>query len=464
MKVRANLQSLFWALFLLFFVTRFLLAFRPHGVFWDEAVYFAMGKYLYSLGTVGLWEALRPIFLPFLFGATWKFGFFPFFFSEMIVILFSAGYVILTYIIARYFVGEKIAVLSGLIVLLTPSFFKHSALFLTDIPSTFFVLFALLLIYKQNYFFAGVFSGAAFLTRFPQGLIVLCVTALLLPRWRSHLTYYLNYLAGFAVSITPFLIFNYFMYQNETTLFYSLIRPLIFAAEAQGNIWAAEGSSLFFYFIEMIKDNPLFIFALVGVAVYFAQKKYRSEFNILFFTFFIYLFYFSIIINKQLRFGLAFLPFLAIISAYGIFYLFNLLKQWHLHPILIIVFIGLGVFSVYSERTIVDERANFEPEITEFYRYPFEGVVLTSDPVPAAYSNARFIPYYTGIPSVQQMNDHLSNDEVSAVIYTPRSFPCLEEDLECKRLRSELFTVINSHTLIFNQSYWGEQYLIYSIT
>ena len=95
MKARAS--TFFWVVFVLFFLVRIFLSFKPHLVFWDEAVYIAMGKYLWSFGTIGFWEILRPIFLPLLIGVFWKMGFTPLILSELLLLCFAAGYFLFTY-------------------------------------------------------------------------------------------------------------------------------------------------------------------------------------------------------------------------------------------------------------------------------------------------------------------------------------------------------------------------------
>ena len=37
-------------------------------IWWDSAVYLGMGKHIYSLGEVGLWESSRPLIWPLILG------------------------------------------------------------------------------------------------------------------------------------------------------------------------------------------------------------------------------------------------------------------------------------------------------------------------------------------------------------------------------------------------------------
>ena len=43
-----------------------------HEIWWDSGVYIGMGKFLLSLGKIGLWEHIRPVFWPFILGGFWK--------------------------------------------------------------------------------------------------------------------------------------------------------------------------------------------------------------------------------------------------------------------------------------------------------------------------------------------------------------------------------------------------------
>ena len=110
-------------------------------LWWDEAVYMGMGKYLFSSGNIGFWEIVRPIGLPLILGLIWKSGLNYLFFSEFMVILFSIGNIILTYMIGKKAVNKKVGFIASLMLAITSVFFLYTNYILTEIPSTFFILF-----------------------------------------------------------------------------------------------------------------------------------------------------------------------------------------------------------------------------------------------------------------------------------------------------------------------------------
>ena len=437
-----------------------MLAFNPHVVFWDESVYIGMGKYLYSDGTIGLWEDLRPMFLPLMLGPLWLVGA-GLFSMEILMLLISAAYVLLTYLLAKELFNDEIAAWAGIIVLVTPVFFKNTGLFLTDIASAMFAGAAVLLFTKKKFMVAGILAGIAFLTRFPHGLIIPILGALTIIQekdWKITA----RYIAGTTIVLIPFFIFNYITYHNVATFVDALLHPIIMASAHQSNPFAPTGS-LFFYGRELIENNITFVFTIAAFAVVLLQKKYKeNKTQILLTIAVLYFAYFTLISNKQPRFALSFIPFIAIIAAYGIFELF---KKDNL-KVLCIGIAMIAFLSAYSQ----DSTYSFWREtadttiVDQFYTYDYNGTVLTSDPVPAAYNDLLFIPYYfsvhEGLPIVKET---LQKYTAKTIIYSPRSLPCTETDEICKKERDEIVKLIKKNKLIFNATYYEENYYIYEV-
>jgi len=65
-------------------------------IWWDEAVYIGIGKYLYSNGTIGLFEQIRPLLLPVLLGAFWYIGLDPLISGRIMILLVSLFTIYLT--------------------------------------------------------------------------------------------------------------------------------------------------------------------------------------------------------------------------------------------------------------------------------------------------------------------------------------------------------------------------------
>ena len=69
------------------FLFIFLLKLNPDAnLWWDSSVYMNMGKYIYSFGETGLYEASRPLVWPLLLGFFWKMGLDDIFFGKLMVL------------------------------------------------------------------------------------------------------------------------------------------------------------------------------------------------------------------------------------------------------------------------------------------------------------------------------------------------------------------------------------------
>ncbi|MBI2656782.1 hypothetical protein HYX03_03515, partial [Candidatus Woesearchaeota archaeon] len=85
----------------LFFIAKFLTLQNYKTVWWDAAVYINMGKYIYSFGNAGLWEASRPIVWPLILGFLWKSGFNAIILGRVMEIVFGSLCIYLAYLIGR---------------------------------------------------------------------------------------------------------------------------------------------------------------------------------------------------------------------------------------------------------------------------------------------------------------------------------------------------------------------------
>ncbi len=109
MKVKEFIYSNFEILVLIIsfvFVKSFFLL-KFHDLIWDESVYLAVGKYLYSSGTVGLWEMIRPPILPIFTGLFWKLGINAAFAGEILSVFFASALLYVNYLISKQFFDRK---------------------------------------------------------------------------------------------------------------------------------------------------------------------------------------------------------------------------------------------------------------------------------------------------------------------------------------------------------------------
>ena len=97
-------------------IFRLFFEFQHYELWWDEVTYIAIGKNIFSYGELGLWEPLRPLFLPVILGFFWKIGL-PVILAGRILTLMSTLIVIyFIYILGKKVFNENTGVIASLFV------------------------------------------------------------------------------------------------------------------------------------------------------------------------------------------------------------------------------------------------------------------------------------------------------------------------------------------------------------
>lgn len=465
-------------IFLVFIIGKLFLLFKFHEFFWDESVYMGMGKYIFSLGDVGLWESIRPPLLPFLVGGVWWSGLDSAMFSELLIVLFSLGVMLLTYLIAEHVFDWKVGLVSASVLAFTPVFFKFSSFVMTGIPSTFFVLLAIWLYLKdKDLSWVGVCACLAFLTRFPQGIIIVAIGLMILAGgFKGLFSRVVSFSSGVLAALAPFLTFNYFMYKDEVvSIIHAMFRPIIFAFDHQGNVFESVNGFAYnylYYFINLFLENYLLVFALLGIGVVLWVKKYRMKMLPLIIPLALYLLYFTLIANKQIRFSLAFLPLLAIFAGFGVVWAW----KYALQSGRLVKFIGIFVLVVvagsacYSmaieDWKIYHFRASGPPEIVSDFYYGYvddlDEPILISDPTCLGYVDKLMIPFYQDNVAGPHVYD-AHKDKVGSIIFHQEAYPCVEGDSECMDRNNKFMAKLHmENELVDIREYYGVKYYIFS--
>ncbi|MBW2988147.1 hypothetical protein DRJ48_01230 [Candidatus Woesearchaeota archaeon] len=495
MQVNASkwFREHFWILSILgiYLVVKALQMTRFHFIIWDEAVYIAMGKWLYSLGHVGLWEVIRPPLFPLLLGLFWRMGLPVVVFGELAQVLFGAGVIYLTYLLGCKVFNKTSGLIAGFVLSIYPVFFLYSNYLLVGVTSTLFALLSVYLFLNKRWFGAGVLAGLAFLTRFPQLLTLVSLMLVVGCYWlstkrKAWLKRGIMLGCGFATTVLPFFVFNYFLYRNKTTWFYAMIRPLLLAVSHQSNPFEAVGGNTlalklynaFYYFVELFKQNWVFVFFVIGLVLLVIKRGHKKlGVRVLLSYLLVYFIYYSYIINKQIRFANTFLPFVCILIGYGIVELYNAITSLKLVStyklfvcVLFILLVGcLLLHAIKIDHGYYHWRYSQPPPIVDdFYMYfakhPPHGAIVTADPVPAAYVDARFIPAVKDIPTaIKIMNESFRKPDTEYLIFKLSSYPCLEGDKNCFSNRQRLLALVKSNKLVYNKTFFNEPYLIYII-
>jgi len=388
---------------LLTITIRLIFAFGWHEIWWDSGVYIGMGKYIYSAGENGLWENIRPPLLPIMLGMFWKIGLDPALFGRLLEIILMVGTVYLTYKLTKNWFEEKTAILASLIVALSPIFFYLSFHQYTEIPSTFLILLALLLYTKQKYTLAGIATGLAFLTKFYTGMFVLIIIIplLLSKKWKESIMA----AAGFAIITTPYFIWSWITYGS----------PLATFLAAQDAISRALGCNVLRYkpwwqysWWLVFSETKLLFMAILGI--FALQKQWNKKYTIFVLSTAIPAIYLMQLHCRDYRYLTLLIPFIAMLTALGTVYAYNLLKinkkqAFTIFAIILSIWMLTTCIKYYYENEPQQPDKNLE----EYYSYPknheIKGELWISNPAVAAYTDAKLEKIYYPI-----YNEGLSKD------------------------------------------------------
>lgn len=381
-----------------------------HGVpYWDAAIYIGMGKYLFSHGAIGTWEILRPVALPIILGIFWKIGFDPYMVGTLLTLLITVGLFILTYVFTED-TRKGAGNIAVLLLMGSSVFFTYSAIPITDITSSFFALLALWLSYRATksgqYLVAGIVVAIAFMFRFPQGLLLPATMAVVFVKmfydpssseattrqrkvsWNDRIVAMIERVfligGGFCIIVVPFLVANYYFYHNA-------FLPFIEGTASINNYPSLYNKGPWFYIVEMCKEDFFYVFSLIPIAMLW-KKQYRSK-AIIAITIALVIVsgYFMIYqTHKEIRYGLAFLPYAAILAGVGIMYVL----EWTKMPRLL--FFGVFLIAVFMVSVGMFVYRTGDPDAPMFYQFdtylthvPDGTHILTTSPYTLAYANVR---------------------------------------------------------------------------
>lgn len=365
---------------------------------WDGAVYTGMGKYLYSGGSIGTWEALRPIALPAILGGFWRLGIDPYVAGSILSLCISSALLVLVYAFAER-IRPKSGAIAALVLAGTAVFFKYSAVPVTDISSTFFALLSLYLFYRadtyKKYFIGGIAAAVAFMFRFPQGLLLVAgILTILIKlfyekgKWNDRIGRGIERAfivgGGFFLVAVPYLVSNYIQYGNA-------FLPFIEGAAVIKQYPSLYQKGVWFYPVELITKVPLALFALVPIGLLWKRKERSVGVLVLLSAMVVVAGYFTYEVHKETRYLLAFLPYVAVLAGIGIVYV---LDRFRLQHFLFYTLFAVALFMA-SAKGIVEGFSNPDNRAMrafESYLQDRPGArVLTSTPNVFVYTDVRMV-------------------------------------------------------------------------
>ena len=416
-----------------------------NNIWWDSAVYIGMGKFIFGQG--GFWEPARPIVWPLFLGVVWKIADVVVF-GKILGLLFGTGCVYLTYLIGREVFNKRIALVSALFLAFSASFLFFSLKMLSGVPSLFFMLLSVYFFINKRYFLTGLFAGIAFLTRFLELFVFFVILVLFLVYLRKEKKFLMNLsyiFIGFLAVVVPYLIFNYFIYGN---IFYPFDLQLALTKETG---WMYH-EPFWFYFVNLFKENVLWIFALFGIVFSFKNPGHK-KFTILF-SFLVLFAFFNFIAHKEVRFMLLFLPYLCVLSSYGIFSVFDKIKNKK-----IVFSLFLLMFLIWIGQTAYQIKDNFALEADQYsvfqeYLGEVEGSIWISNPVFAVYSDKKIdeLVYYPTFNHDKFVFLKENLDKAENVLINTCDLYCEPYNEFCLEDKAELVELLkNNFEIVFSE-------------
>lgn len=421
-----------------------LLVFKSHAPFWDASVYILMGKYFFSFGQIGFIEPFRPILWPLFLGFIWKLGADPILWARISLLLFSAGNIILIYLIGKKVYDRPTGIIAALFLGLSSSFIFWGSWAYADIPASFFGLLTVYLFFQNRHFLSGITGTLAFFTKFTQLLTVVFLAGISAFErfFFKRSSGFVKFIAGFVLFSSPFLIFHLFIYGN-------MFQPFIEGSAIYDQIPYQWHEGIVFC-VRMLFKIESWIFIFLPVSIY-SLLRYdpRNKKKIAISAIGLSLFALFGKLPTYLdlpRFLVPALPYLYLLSADGLRRSFYYLKKrnrmcsYFLAVIILIIF-GTQFYRIKTMRFPKDQPNVFQ-EYVMANEAKLNGLTLwISDPAAFVFSNLRVqeIMYYPIFDLRKIVDLHSRLFEADVIFWDSRAMVCVPaNDLSCQRAKEEL--------------------------
>lgn len=423
-----------------------------HVPSWDEAVYLLMGKYIYSLGHIGIWEHLRPFVWPAIIGLPWKLHCDPVFWGKAIETLCSLGTIYFVYLLGKLIFNKSTGIIAALLFSFSPTFFCWGNSLYTDIPSLFPAVVSCYLFSREKYFFSGIILALAFLTRFTQALLLLpFIAALFIIASPGKKFFSLFRLClGFLLPAIPFFIINAILYQSPFDPVFATIHSNIVYSHL-----SYEGP---FYYIKttLAHENSLLI--LYPISIFFVFQSCRRKrlptmtskkisqgpgelpvkkwliviIGLLFFSFI------HLSRRHDIRYIIPALPYLYMVTAFALTEIFRLLKKKIYGLILFFIVLGAIIpFQYVKFQTMVFPQKQLDPfqKYVAAHEKELTGNIWISNPTMIVYSSLKpsCLIYYHDFTAKEARRLNQNLKEADVILFNRGDFPCLPPgDNECE--------------------------------
>lgn len=414
-----------------------------HSILWDPAVYLSMGKYIYSLGQSGLWESIRPPIWPLILGFFWKIKINPILWGRACEILFGLGIVFLVYLIGKLVYGKKTGLLAAIFTGFSPLYLYLGNCLYSDITATFLALSGIYCFFKDEPVISGFLLGLCFLTRFPTGIMFVCLAFIAIIGYKKKgLAALLKLSLGFLLLSSGFMIFNFYMYGHA-------FHPFIMAGKtikAYSDIWH---QGIAFYSVNLfIKENLYLIFVPLGLFFTLKNRGIRKMAIMLTgMAFFVYL---HTLDTKLMRYLIPALPFLYLIAGYGIVETYKSIGRYKkIFNAAVILSIPIWGGQIIQQVNYMSQEKT-ETVFQQYIRYieqhkeKINGEIWISDPRMLAYSDLKAdrLIYYPYFDSNKAEELRKNIDKAGLILFNTMDFPCVLNDGACKTEKIKLLQEI----------------------
>ncbi|MBI4151392.1 glycosyltransferase family 39 protein [Candidatus Woesearchaeota archaeon] len=428
-----------------------------HSLWWDSYVYIGIGKFLASSGESGLFEVFRPPLHPLILGVFWRIGFEPLFIGPLLDVFFSLIIVILTYKIGILGFEQKTAFLAAAVSSATPVFLMHTGLILTEPLAMALTLGAVyLFISNRSSLLTGFLLGLAFLGKFPQGIVLPLLLLMIFFRHKRLLEKVKEMGLtgiGFGMIAAPYFFLNA-KYLGDPFL------PLTAGSWIVTTATWLYGTGALYYFTHFFLKYPLFLLffghvylCLKNVALGIKQNK--SQFISLFLTILCLgtIGYFLTVPRKEPRYLVVIIPYLALLSiaeARRIYTWLQLQEKPFVRPRAFVA-VCFIVSIVFVPGSLSFEEPAYPSDLAEqFALFSTSAPILSSNPLPAAFSDARII-VLGNMEYAAATYEHEKRD-AGLIVLTDCDLLCPPDDLACEERRKDVIsTIITENELLYTK-------------
>ena len=429
-------------------------------VWWDSAVYLGMGKYIYSLGSSGLWEDYRVPLLPSLLGMVWALHLNLVYYARFISLAFAVLVILMTYIMGNEIFPKKVSLMASFFVAFTYTFFFFSSNILTEIPSAFFAMLSFYFFFRKKFFLVGLFAGISVMFRLFHIFVFAGLITAFIAYFRKKKYFFkklLSIAAGASLPILPYLALNQYLYND-------ILRPFkvqkFFVATTAWNMYG----NVWFYPVALLKENFLIV-SLLCLPFFFRKN---CKFMALVLSPLMYIIIYSLVRHKEMRFMIVVLPLLYLLASYCLAMLCDKIhsKKSALFLFLLVIFLWLFIsFSAVKTATLYQSQRNDEG-LRHFQDYIGEvkGNIWITSPLYALYSDKKIeglLYYYSSGNLINFIDKNIGN--VDAVFLNDCDIPCppLEMDNFCEQSHKYLYMKLSSFQEIYEKEINNCRYRIF---